>query len=97
MNAQNLQLYLTKISGLSREAVRRLFTEVPLIAGLSSRPLPRDLPPGVVRGDASTLEEGMDDSMSVKKGCRPELLPKGEAQGNSGTPLLLAGLDCLQQ
>jgi len=82
---------LTRTSPLSSGAVRRLSPEVPLMAGLSSRPLPRGLPPGEVRGEELMFGVDMDASMSVKKGCR---LTRGEVY--SGMPLLLAGLECLQ-
>lgn len=85
---------LTTTSPLSSGDVRRLSPEVPLMAGLSSRPLPRGLPPGEVRGEELMFGVDMDASMSVKKGCRLALLTRGEVY--SGMPLLLAGLECLQ-
>ncbi len=85
---------LTTLAGLSSAAALLLATEPPLMAGLSSRPLPRGLPPGVVRGEDAMLGVSIGDSMSVKKGCR--LAPPRRGEVYSGTPLLLAGLDCLQ-
>jgi hypothetical protein len=94
MNMWSAKSTLTRTSPLSSGAVRRLSPEVPLMAGLSSRPLPRGLPPGEVRGEELMFGVDKDDSMSVKRGCRLALLTRGEVY--SGMPLLLAGLECLQ-
>lgn len=61
--------------------------------GLSSRPLPRDRPSGVVRGEAAVLVVSMSDCSSVKKECLLAVETPGDVF--SGMPLLLAGLDCL--
>lgn len=94
MNMWSATFTLTTTSPLSSGAARRLSPEVPLMAGLSSRLLPRGLPPGEVKGEELMVGVDMDDSMSVKKGWRLTLLTRGEVY--SGTPLLLAGLECLQ-
>ena len=61
--------------------------------GLSSRPLPRDRPPGVVSGEAAVLLVSIGDCSSEKKECR--LGPALSGDVLSDMPLLLAGLDCL--
>lgn len=87
---------LTTIAGLSKEKPLPLSPALaPLIQGLSSRPLPRDLPPGVVRGEAAVLLVSTFDCSSVKKGCLLGPVTRGEEL--SGMPLLLAGLDCLHE
>ena len=65
----------------------------PLMQGLSSRPLPRGLPPGVVKGEAAVLLVSTLDCSSVKNECL--LAPATRGEELSGMPLLLAGLDCL--
>lgn len=86
---------LTTIAGLSREIpLLALPALAPLIHGLSSRPRPRDLPPGVVRGEAAVLVSTCDCS-SVKNECLAKPVARGDVL--SGMPPLLAGLVCLHQ
>lgn len=87
---------LTTTAGLSKDNPLPLVPALaPLIQGLSSRPLPRDLPPGVVRGEAAVLVVSTCDCSSVKNGCLLAPIARGDVL--SGMPLLLAGLDCLHE
>ena len=87
---------LTTIAGLSKDTPLPLSSALaPLMQGLSSRPLPRDLPPGVVRGEAAVLLVSTFDCSSEKQECL--LVPVTRGDMLSGMPLLLAGLDCLHE
>ena len=87
---------LTTTAGLSQDIPLPVPpAPTPLIQGLSSRPLPRGLPPGVVRGEAAVLLVSTLDCSSVRNECLLGPVTGGEEL--SGMPLLLAGLDCLQE
>lgn len=84
---------LTMIAGLSKDRFLPVLPALaPLMHGLSSRPRPRALPPGVVKGEAAVVVNTCDCS-SVRNECLANPVARGDVL--SGMPLLLAGLECL--